>query len=389
MVRRIPFPHHAFLLGIIALSGCSGIGPVTMVPARFDYARAIGDSWKQQMLMNAVKMRYGDPPVFLDVASIISQFEVSGNVNLGGALFNQASGNHQSINSSTNFADPVTGALNLNAMLGSPYISSTHSIGGSGNYVDRPTITYSPLNGEKLTRTLMRPIPPTVVLSMVEAGYSIDLVMRFCVRSINGIRNRYGGATMTYMADRDFYPLLNHLLQIQTARALTLRASKSKEIEGVYMTFHKDVDPGTNDEINAVLSTLRLNPAVEEFRVAHGAVARTGDEIAILSRSMLEIISDLSSIIEVPLEHVRRNRVTPTAPDDWLGSGTVPPLIRIRSSRLRPVSAYLAVPYENHWFYIDDEDIQSKKLFAFLMMIFSLNDTDDPRGFPIITIPSG
>lgn len=360
-----------------------------MVPARFDYARAIGDSWKQQMLLNAVKMRYGDPPVFLDVASIISQFEVSGNVNLGGSMFNQSNGNTQSVSSSTNFADPVSGALNVNGAFGSPYISNTHSIGASGNYVDRPTITYTPLNGEKLTRTLMRPIPPTVVLSMVEAGYSIDLVMRFCVRSINGIRNRYGGATMTYTADRDFYPLLTQLLRIQTARALTLRAVKSKEFEGIYMTFQKDVDPLTNEQINAVLTTLRLNPAAVEFRVAHGAVAKDGDEIAILSRSMLEIISDLSSIIEVPLDHVRRHRVTPTAPDEWLEGETVPPLIRIRSSRLRPAGAYLAVPYENHWFYIDDEDIQSKKLFAFLMMIFSLNDTDDPRGFPIISIPSG
>jgi len=47
----------AIPLGLFALSGCSGYGPTTVVPSRFDYTAAIGDSWKQQMLINTVKMR--------------------------------------------------------------------------------------------------------------------------------------------------------------------------------------------------------------------------------------------------------------------------------------------------------------------------------------------
>ena len=77
--RLIPV---ALPLGLFALSGCSGIGPATVVPSRFDYTAALGDSWKQQMLINMVKMRYGDAPVFLDVASVISQYQIAG----GGAI---------------------------------------------------------------------------------------------------------------------------------------------------------------------------------------------------------------------------------------------------------------------------------------------------------------
>jgi hypothetical protein len=46
---------------------------------------AISDSWKSQMLFNLVKLRYGDAPVFLDVASVINQYLVEGSVGYSGS----------------------------------------------------------------------------------------------------------------------------------------------------------------------------------------------------------------------------------------------------------------------------------------------------------------
>jgi len=54
------------------LSACAGIGPPTVSRDRFDYTTAISQSWKSQMLLNLVKLRYGDTPVLLDVASGIN-----------------------------------------------------------------------------------------------------------------------------------------------------------------------------------------------------------------------------------------------------------------------------------------------------------------------------
>ena len=59
-------------------TGCASIGPGTVTRDRFDYVTAISDSWKSQMLFNLVKLRYGDAPVFLDVASVINQYLVEG-----------------------------------------------------------------------------------------------------------------------------------------------------------------------------------------------------------------------------------------------------------------------------------------------------------------------
>ena len=75
------------LLILAGLNGCASIGPGTMARDRFDYTTAISDSWKAQMLLNVVKLRYADAPVFLDVASVISQYGFSGTAGVSGSWF--------------------------------------------------------------------------------------------------------------------------------------------------------------------------------------------------------------------------------------------------------------------------------------------------------------
>src|SRR4051812_2994625 len=106
-----------FLLGVGLLTGCGGIGPHTVTADRFDYTEAISTSWKQQMLVNIVKLRYGDTPVFLDVASVINQYSVEAQVDARFAWMN-------------------------------PQITTgdSQTVGGSAKYTDKPTITYTPLN---------------------------------------------------------------------------------------------------------------------------------------------------------------------------------------------------------------------------------------------------
>jgi hypothetical protein len=71
-------------LAMIVLSGCASIGPGTVARDRFDYISAISDSWKSQMLLNLVKLRYGDAPVFLDIASVINQYGIEGSFGFTG-----------------------------------------------------------------------------------------------------------------------------------------------------------------------------------------------------------------------------------------------------------------------------------------------------------------
>ena len=71
------------LAGILFVSGCASLGPGSVNRDRFNYITALSDSWKQQMMLNLLKVRYSDVPIFMDFASVISAYEVTGEVSLG------------------------------------------------------------------------------------------------------------------------------------------------------------------------------------------------------------------------------------------------------------------------------------------------------------------
>src|SRR3954447_25097618 len=64
------------LLPLFVLVGCDSMGPGTVARDRFDYAGSVGESWKSQMLLNLVKIRYGDIPVFMDVGQVVAGYSM-------------------------------------------------------------------------------------------------------------------------------------------------------------------------------------------------------------------------------------------------------------------------------------------------------------------------
>src|SRR3954463_507980 len=98
---------------VCLFTGCSHLGPRTVAVDRFDYSSAIADSWKQQTLLNIVKLRYMDLPVFVDVASIVAGYSLQTGVT-------------------------VTGVSSSARAIQGDY----GSIAGQAVYTDRPTITY-------------------------------------------------------------------------------------------------------------------------------------------------------------------------------------------------------------------------------------------------------
>lgn len=338
---------------LVLLAGCA-MAPRTIARDRFELTAAISESWKHQMLLNMVKVRYGDAPVFLDVASVITQYALETEVNVTASWM---------------------APLNINA--------NTLGVGGSGRYADRPTITYAPMTGENFARRLMRHIPISSFLSMIQTGYPIDLVFRLCVHSINGIQNSFGGSARARDASPEFFPLLERMRRVQSSGAIGMKLTKVDKDESVTLFFRVKADRETLGDIAAIRHVLGLDPQAEEFRVVYGTLSASDKEIAILTRSMFEILVDLASYIQVPEVHATEKRASPGPMD------TGDPLIRVRSSFESPADAFVSVAYQGYWFWIDNRDLPSKRLFSSLMLLFTLVETGGKEGVPIVTIPAG
>jgi len=341
----------------LLLAGCTGIGPTTIVRDRFDYVTTISDSAKRQMLLNLLKVRYADAPVFMDVASVISSYSIESDVSLG-----------------AQYAVPGRG-------------DTFGSLGASGRYSDRPTITYQPLAGDKFARSMMAPIPVTGILYLIESGYPADLVLRICVNTINGLENAYGGPGNPRPGSPKFLELMTALREAQATGGTGFRLKSGKDGQIVVMFIGSSSEEAAAAR-RAIRALLGLNATEREFSVVYGPFAASDTEIAILTRSIFQVMIDFASYVDVPAADLAEGRVyDPQRTAEQ--ARTFPSLIDIRHGPAAPDDAYAAVRYRNQSFWIDDRDVPSKRMFSFIMFVFALVEPGSKDAPPVLTIPTG
>ena len=353
--RRHRGPALFLLAAYLILTGCASIGPPSVRRDRFDYVVAISDSLKRQMLLNLVKTRYVDVPVFMNIDSVINQYAIEAELGL-------------------EFA---------------PWMREDNLLTGKGTYTDRPTITYSPLKGEQYTRSLLAPVPISGVFLLLESGYPADIILRVCVQSINGLDNRRSGALVSHEADPKFLEILALMRDLQDAGALYFQVEYAPDNLAVRVGFKPSSNQAENEKAAQLRRLLGLDPNGKEYPVVFGGQAKSSSEITMMSRGMTQIMIEYAADIDVPQSDVDQGRVTPTSsatPD----VGTVTSrMIRVHSGASKADSAYVAVSYRGHWFWVDDRDVYSKTSMNFLMMLFSISERGTTAGgAPVITVPT-
>jgi hypothetical protein len=233
----------------------------------------------------------------------------------------------------------------------------------------------------------MLPIPIPSILYLIQSGYPADLVLRICVDSINGLHNSFGGQNRQQSGDPRFRELISAIRDSQAAGGLGMRAKTIKERQSVVMFLRPSTDAAIAAPVSRIVELLALNPAAREFTVSYGTYPENDTEIAMMSRSILQIMIDLASHIDVPEADVAEGRVyglqrTPEQEQMF------PTLISVRTGATPPADAHVSVHYRNQWFWIDDRDRQSKAVFNFLMFMFSLTDTGPSQAAPLVTVPA-
>jgi hypothetical protein len=349
----------AALLALLLLTGCRHLGPKTVPADRFDYSSAIAESWKQQTLLNIVKLRYADLPVFVDVASVVSGYSMETSMNINGQLSSSA-------------------AVQGNSVI----------LGGAGRFTDRPTITYVPMTGQKFLHGLLTPIDPKNIFFMLQAGYPADFLLAMTVESLNGVRNRSASAGSTREADPDFQRGIELMREVQLAGAVGMRVEEDKEKGQTAVLFFRrdDLPPEITAKQAEVRRLLKLPTDQQKFVLTYSPMRGAEGELAVNSRSMLQIMTAFASYMEVPEAHLKQGSA-PAALEST-GSDNRRGLVRIRSGKEKPASTFTAVRYRDHWFWIDEGDWQTKRALTAVIFFFTLAETGGSEKLPLITIPA-
>jgi hypothetical protein len=375
------------------------------------YNEVVRDTNDEQLLMNIVRLRYADSPVFIDLPNITSQFEAAGRGGYLGGYGNAAPSR---------------------ASLGS----------GELSFRDTPTLSYHPREGREIAKALLTPLSADLLI-VVNAGANLEQLLLFGMNDINDVANAPGSTVLIpQRADENslYVRGIRLLASLRAQDATELAFGTDEESEGssdpipkgsiggrdllnaakdgyVYRTrregqvtllkrekglYLRVRPPYVNSpEMEEVAQIFRLTPGLSLYKLkselseeAKGGLPSPlgSDTIYLNLRSVLQIMTFLSKGVCVPEEHVRTGMVPTTPgpdgrPYDWtrVTAGN----FLVHAQKHRPRGAEAAVRYRGYWFYITADDVKSRAALAILEIVFALQESDGKSAGPLLTLPVG
>jgi hypothetical protein len=350
------------LLWVLILPACRSFGPDTLKSVHPLYNNAVNGSLNDQFIQNLVRLHYHDPILFLDVSTIAASARLD-----------------------------VAGGLNQ-SQLGLPsaaYDLLKFSVGA--DYYEMPTVTFAPLQGEAFVKSLLNPISLTSIFELTASGWSAKRVFGLCIERINGLDNAPGASGPMPDAppsqNTQFIRLIDLLDKIRHAHLMAVKPDESgKEL---YLELNEEGPHGS--DVAEIKRLLELDPSKNRFRLATNLIMHDPSVISITTRSIGSIMFYLSHNVDTPVEHTEKGwvRLSHDAQGhayDW-SQTPAGQLFHIRVSSSHPDESFLAIPYNDHWFYIPQNDLQSKSTFMLLTQLFRLQAGSAKSQTPALTIP--
>jgi len=351
------------LASSLALSACqSSFGPDGLNNTHPAYNQSIINTLNQQMLLNLVRLKYSDEPYFLTISSVTASLGFSSNV-----------------------------GLNANVDLGPSGNSIAPSLGVT--YNDNPTLSYQPLYGADFLKSVLSPIPLDSLLVMTQSGWSLKRIFSLCVERINHIPNAHRASGPTPKVEPEFQQfkqVLNVMEEIQAKGKIEmgLDGLASKDLVILFEA------PKHPELLSKLAQLLNIHAPVNGklyVKVGSNFLKTDPDQVALRSRSVSSLLFYLSQNVEIPKEDIEKGLVTQTVAKtgekfDW-SKTPAGEMFKIRTSESYPDGAFLAVNYRDHWFYIADNDLNSKASFMLLVQLFDLQAGQTTSTGPTLTLP--
>lgn len=359
---------------LLLLNGCAtGLGPKALRSERPDYNQQIVRSSDEQMLLNLVRIRYNDTPLFLELGSVVTSYGYDAALNAGGQV---------NINNG-----PATGQANM----------------GTGfSYSEHPTITYTPLAGDQFAERLLSPIPLDSIMLFSQSGWSVERLLLVTVLRINEMVNVPSATGPTPTRKPDYEQFLDFARRFQALQDGGLiglnweRQGHETNAPGrnphLWIRMPADTNSPLAADVLQIFRDLNLPPGRNDFRLSAFPFKRPPDEVGIRCRSLMGVLYFLSTAVEPPPPHVRDGLVTVTRdrqaqPFDW--KKFTGEIMTVHSQKEHPANAAVAVKHRGWWFYIAENDQNSKITFNLLNTLFQLQATTGTGKSPLLTLPVG
>jgi hypothetical protein len=169
------------------------------------------------------------------------------------------------------------------------------------------------------------------------------------------------------------------------AGRLGVRIDAATSNRSVFLVIEPAAEP---DPLEARLrELLNLDPARQEFRLVYTLRATGPGAIPLRTRTLIEVLGQLATGIAVPPDDVTDGRTYGTIASP--GGRRAAARIDIRQGLLRPRDALVEVEYAGRWYWVDDKDLGSTRVFTFVMLLLSLAESTQAGQPPVITIPAG
>ncbi|MFN3211896.1 MAG: hypothetical protein ACE37M_02210 [Henriciella sp.] len=354
----------AVLIGQSILTACvAPRGAATVSPSGYAYNEAIAQTKSEQLLLNLVRLKYRDAIVFMDIDGVTTQHQYGA-------------------------------TLSAEAFL--PFQNATRGTGllvpGIGTS-ETPTIVYKPLDGSQFAQDMLAPITPETIVLLANSGWSIERLMACCMERLGQLSNAPSASGPT----PDTIP---NNARFREATRLMRDLQRTEKV-------HVERLPGSEDE--PVETVLHINaidtPACARLQTLLGSrdcemryqlVAKGGgldqEELFAQTRTVLGARYALSHVVEVPSAHksgglTTASRVTSPETPDWLSFTSE--LFRVDSGIAPPADAAVKVFYRDHWFWISDDDLESKTTFNLLLFLLALQSAASDGASPLLTIDAG
>lgn len=352
------------LITAYTLAACQSVGPTAVRAGMPEYNAAILETGDEVMMLNFVRIRYSESPYFMEVTNVFT---------------------------SPSFTASASGGAVVGGDLG-----DSGQVGAALTYSESPTIVYTPVGGEQFSTRLLEPVGLHTISLLSQGGWNVDRLLRLCVQRINGVWNAEiatGPVRATPVPEYETFRRVTETLHVlETSKELVFEYDARQKANTSTQPIEFGILPEAKKrpEVQQLLIDLELDPDAQSYFITDGKHVPGDRNVAIVTRPLLATMFYLSKGVVVPERDLKGKAVSVTVdehgePFDWeLVTGD---LFRIESSDTRPASAFRAVRYRNGWFYIRDDDVESKDTFMLFSSLLSLRAGETPKSSTALTLP--